>query len=85
MTNQPTGDQQSIIDDLVAQIRALEARVTSLEATRSIPDTDLIAIGAAVAAYLGFSAKVRSVRYGSQSRWVAESRGRVHDRSVRSR
>lgn len=67
---------------LTQQIATLEARLAALEAKQQIPEADLVAIGAAVAAYFGHKAKVRAIRYGSQSRWAAASRGRVHDRSV---
>ena len=72
--------------DLVAQlsekVQGLEAQVADLQATKEIPEADLVAIGAAVAAYFGHKAKVRAIRYGSQTRWAAASRQRVHDRSV---
>ncbi len=67
---------------LTEKVAALEARVESLEDCRQIPEADLVAIGAAVAAYFGHKAKVRAIRYGSQTRWAAASRARVHDRSV---
>ena len=67
---------------LAEKVSVLEARVATLEAQQEIPEADLIAIGAAVAAYFGHKAKVRAIRYGSQTRWAAASRGRVHDRSV---
>ena len=72
--------------DLVAQlsekVQGLEAEVADLQATKEIPEADLVAIGAAVAAYFGHKAKVRAIRYGSQTRWAAATRTRVHDRSV---
>lgn len=61
---------------------ALEARVAELEGEREIPEEDLVAIGAAVAAYFGHKARVRAVRFGRQSTWAAATRGRVHDRRV---
>ncbi|SHI31686.1 hypothetical protein SAMN02745244_00109 [Tessaracoccus bendigoensis DSM 12906] len=67
---------------LTEQVTSLEAKVAKLESQQAIPEADLIAIGAAVAAYFGHKAKVRAIRYGSQSRWAAASRGRVQDRSV---
>ncbi len=66
---------------LIEKVDALESRLASLEAKQQIPEEDLVAIGAAVAAYLGHKAKVKAVRY-SQSRWATATRGRVHDRSV---
>ena len=72
-----------VIGQLVEQMEALQARVDGLEGHHDqIPHGDLVLIGAAVAAYFGHKAKVKAVRYGSQSRWAAATRGRVHDRSV---
>ncbi|WP_040283286.1 hypothetical protein [Tessaracoccus massiliensis] len=73
---------QSLISQLTERIQDLEAQVADLQAAKEIPEADLIAIGAAVAAYFGHKAKVRAIRYGSQTRWAAASRQRVHDRSV---
>ncbi|MHA6510922.1 hypothetical protein [Tessaracoccus sp. Z1128] len=73
---------QATVAALVEKVAVLEAQVAVLEDCRQIPENDLIAIGAAVAAYFGHKAKVRAIRYGSQTRWAAASRARVHDRSV---
>lgn len=73
---------QEAVAALTEKVTVLEARVLSLEDCRQIPESDIIAIGAAVAAYLGHKARVRAIRYGSQTRWAAASRARVHDRSV---
>ena len=67
---------------LTEQVADLQEKVAKLEAQQEIPEADLIAIGAAVAAYFGHKAKVRAIRYGSQNRWAAASRNRIHDRSV---
>lgn len=53
---------------LTEKIAILETRIAALEARQEIPESDLIAIGAAVAAYFGLKAKVRAVRFGSQTR-----------------
>ncbi|MBB1482570.1 hypothetical protein H5392_01695 [Tessaracoccus sp. MC1865] len=78
--------QMQELRDLVAQltdrIAGLEAQVSELQSAKEIPEADLIAIGAAVAAYFGHRARVRAIRYGSQTRWAAATRTRVHDRSV---
>jgi len=47
-----------------------------------IPEEDLVAIGAAVAASLGHKAKVRAVRFRSQSGWVQATREQSHNRAV---
>ncbi|GAA4890101.1 hypothetical protein GCM10025789_03210 [Tessaracoccus lubricantis] len=78
--------QMQELRDLVAQlterIQGLETQVAELQAAKEIPEADLIAIGAAVAAYFGHKAKIRAIRYGSQTHWAAATRNRVHDRSV---
>ena len=76
---------QELRDAVVAlteQVSRLESKVAKLEEQQAIPEADLIAIGAAVAAFFGHKAKIRAIRYGTQNRWAAASRARVHDRSV---
>ena len=67
---------------LTEQVSALESKVARLEAQQAVPEEDLVAIGAALAAYFGYKPKIRAIRFGHQSRWGAATRGRVHDRSV---
>ena len=73
---------QAQLAALLETVATLEARIATLEAKQQIPEEDLVAIGAAVAAYFGHKAKVRAVRFSQQGRWAAAARGRVHDRSV---
>ena len=82
--NDMTPDElKVIVAQLAEQMEALQARVDHLEGHHDqIPHGDLVLIGAAVAAYFGHKAKVKAIRYGSQNRWAAATRGRVHDRSV---
>ena len=75
--------------ELINQLRALTERVEKLEAqvvrlqkTQRIPEEDLVAISAAVAAYLGHDAKVRAVRFNQSSSWTREARRSVHNRAV---
>ncbi|GAA3862742.1 hypothetical protein [Tessaracoccus defluvii] len=75
-------DLRGALEALAAKVTALEARVAELENAQEIPEEDLIAIGAAVAAYFGHKAKVKAIRYGTQSRWAAATRERLHNRSV---
>lgn len=83
MNDMSPEELRATIASLTEQLQALQERVTSLEGHHDqVPEADLVLIGAAVAAYFGHKAKVRAIRYGSQSRWAAASRGRVHDRSV---
>ena len=82
MNDMSPEELRATIASLTEQMKALQARVETLEGHEMVPEADLVLIGAAVAAYFGHKAKVRAIRYGSQSRWAAASRGRVHDRSV---
>ena len=75
-------DLRGALEALAAKVTALEARVAELENAAEIPEEDLIAIGAAVAAYFGHKAKVKAIRYGTQNRWAAATRERLHNRSV---
>lgn len=77
-----TQDLQAQLAALLEKVSALEDRVATLESQQEIPEEDLVAIGAAVAAYFGHKAKVRAVRFGRQATWAAASRERVHDRTV---
>ncbi|MFT3888798.1 MAG: hypothetical protein QM713_11630 [Arachnia sp.] len=67
---------------LTEKVSTLEAKIARLEAQQAVPEEDLVAIGAALAAYFGYKPKIRAIRFGQQTHWAAASRGRVHDRSV---
>ena len=67
---------------LTEKVSSLEAKVARLEAQQAVPEEDLVAIGAALAAYFGYKPKIRAIRFVHQIRWGAATRGRVHDRSV---
>jgi len=82
MMEDNVNDLRGALEALAAKVTALEARVAELENAAEIPEEDLIAIGAAVAAYFGHKAKVKAIRYGTQSRWAAATRERLHNRSV---
>ncbi len=82
MDNPSLQELRDAVAALTEKVAVLEARVESLEDCRAVPEADMVAIGAAVAAFFGHKAKVRAIRYGSQTRWAAATRARVHDRSV---
>ena len=82
MEDSTLNELRAAVAELTEKVSALEAKVAKLEAQQEIPEADLIAIGAAVAAFFGHKAKIRAIRYGTQNRWAAASRARVHDRSV---
>ena len=70
------------VEKLTAQLKTLDERRAKLEARQGIPEEDLVAIGAAVAASLGHKAKVRAVRFSAQSGWVRATREQSHNRAV---
>lgn len=67
---------------LTVKVDALDAQVQKLAKSQRIPEEDLLAISAAVAAYLGHSATVKAVRFRQSSAWTTEARGRIHNRQV---
>jgi methylmalonyl-CoA carboxyltransferase 12S subunit len=81
--------------DLLAAVRALAERVeqleTELEAVRrttepGVPDDVVLAISAAVAAFLGHRAKVKQVHYRTGQAWAQQGRVVVQGQhNVRSR
>lgn len=80
--SQTMEEMQEQLAALTERIATLEAQLAALNENQEIPEQDLVAIGAAVAAYFGHKAKVRAVRFGQQTRWAAATRTRTHDRYV---
>lgn len=82
MSEMSMAELQEQVAALTERVTSLEAQLAAIGAEKEIPETDLIAIGAAVAAYFGHKAKIRAVRFRHQENWAAAARGRVHNRSV---
>ncbi len=78
-------DLRALVQQLVDRVNELEAQVADLQSCRAVPDDIVVAIGAAVSAYLGYQAKVRAIHVHGGSRWAIETRRQVHDRSVSRR
>jgi methylmalonyl-CoA carboxyltransferase large subunit len=80
------------IDELLAAVQALTARVEALEselaAVRAelpppeLPEEVVLAISAAVAAFLGHRAKLRQIRYSPRPEWAQQGRVAVQRRNV---
>jgi methylmalonyl-CoA carboxyltransferase 12S subunit len=80
------------VADLLATVNALVARVESLEselaAVRAdmprpeVPDDVVIAISAAVAAFLGHRARLTQVHYRTSQTWAQQGRAAVQRRNV---
>lgn len=75
-------EMRALIVQLTKRIDSLEAKVEELTREKPIPEDVLIAIGAAVSAYLGNKGKVRAVRLSTSSGWSAEERAVIHNRAV---
>ena len=83
---------QPTIADLLASVNALAARVESLEAElaavraelppREVPEEVVIAISAAVAAFLGHRARLKQVHYRTSQTWAQQGRVAVQRRNV---
>ncbi len=92
--SQPTlADVLAAVQSLSGQVEALSTRVESLEAElaavraelppREVPEEVVIAISAAVAAFLGHRARLKQVRYHSGGdAWTQHGRAAVHRRDV---
>jgi methylmalonyl-CoA carboxyltransferase large subunit len=75
------------VAELLEAVRTLSARVEHLEAelqearaATPVPDDVLVAISAAVAAFLGHRAKVKQVHYRTGAAWAQQGRAVVQGR-----
>lgn len=82
MSEQNTADLQALVGELTKRLEALEGEVATLKASQAIPEDVMVAISAAVAAFLGHDAKVRAVHMRGGRNFAVESRGTVHNRRV---
>lgn len=86
-----TGTQPEL-GELLAAVHALTERVAALESELSavraelprpeVPEDVVLAISAAIAAFLGHRARLKAVRYSSSPAWQAQYRTAVQRRSV---
>ena len=82
----------SEVEELLAAVRSLTARVEALEAELAavraelprpeVPEDVVIAISAAVAAFLGHRARLKQVRYSTSPAWALQGRAAVQRRNV---
>ena len=85
---EPTG-QAPTVEELTATVQTLVARIDSLEqeladvrASIPIPEETVLAISAAVAAYLGHKAKLKQIRFRSGDAWTQHGRVAVLGRHI---
>lgn len=75
-------DLKQLVTRLSAKVDRLEKRLAEVEKRRQPTEDELIAIAAAVAAYLGYTGPIRSVRRVASGSWSREARVAVHNRTV---
>lgn len=78
-------------DEVLALLRSLDARLAGLEqqvadlkarVDADIPEDVVLAITAAVSAFLGHKARVRAVHYRRTGVWAQQGRAAIQGRSV---
>lgn len=76
---------QELVDKLSQRLDTVEAELKELRARSDsdIPEDTLMAISAAVSAYLGNRGKVKAVKLHRHRTWAAQGRQRVQDHSNR--
>jgi methylmalonyl-CoA carboxyltransferase large subunit len=89
-----TGTEPSVTE-LLATVQALAARVSVLEKELAIvrdavpereqPEEVVVAISAAVAAFLGHRAKVKQIHYRGGTAWTQQGRVAVQGHNIRGR
>jgi methylmalonyl-CoA carboxyltransferase large subunit len=85
--SEPTlADVLAAVQSLAARLEALEAELASVRAeipAREVPEEVVLAISAAVAAFLGHRARLKQVRYRTGGdAWTQQGRAAVHRRDV---
>lgn len=80
------------LEELLATVAALAARVEALEnelqSVRAeipappVPDEVVLAITAAVAAFLGHRAKLKQIRYSPRPEWAQQGRAAMQRRNL---
>jgi methylmalonyl-CoA carboxyltransferase 12S subunit len=73
-----------VVEDLLRRVTAIEDELAELRAARAanVPENVILAISAAVAAFLGKRATVKQIRLVGDTTWARE--GRAYVQSVHS-
>ena len=72
----------ALVIHLSTRLADLEAQVAEMNAEKPIPEDVMVAISAAVSAYLGYQPTIKAVSFRQGKGWQQEGRGRVHNRQV---
>lgn len=77
-------EKDLVIATLNKRLSALEAEVHSLKAASpGVPEDVLVAISAAVSAYLGNDGSVQAIRFAPSPNWVRQGRRALQNHSIR--
>lgn len=82
MADSQVDDLQALVQSLVTRLDAAEAEIAELRkrSDASIPEDVVIAISAAVSAFLGNRGKVKAVKYARHRTWAAQGRQTMQQR-----
>ena len=85
-TPQPTlAELLATVQQLAARVEQLEGELASVRAElppREVPEDVVVAVSAAVAAFLGHRAKLKQVRYRSGQAWTQQGRAAVQGHRI---
>lgn len=84
MTQPTTEELLSLVTQLSARLESVESELAELKARSdaNIPEDVIMAISAAVSAYLGNRAKVKAVHFRRTGAWTQQGRSAVQSRTV---
>lgn len=81
--SEPTlADVADLLRAVTERLDQIESRLDGLENNQEVPEDVVIAISAAVAAYLGHRAKVKAIHFSRPGSWAQQGRQAVQSRAV---
>ncbi|WP_156193729.1 hypothetical protein [Corynebacterium kalinowskii] len=83
MTDMTSKELQELVSQLSLRLDSVEAELAELKkrSDQEIPEDVLMAISAAVSAYLGNRGKIKAVKFSRHRTWAAQGRQAVQTRS----
>lgn len=83
MTQPTLTDIAEVLRGVTSRLDAIESRLDLLEEDhQQVPDDVILAISAAVSAFLGHKAKVKAIHFSRPGAWTAQGRQNVQNRVV---